>query len=408
MNPPLRSPSRGLVLVLGLVVAFALPLQPPRVRAADEFFPVMAWNEIPADPAVIGRLKECGFTVAGFVSPAGLDLVHAAGLKAIVSDSRVSGYNWLTVDAEAAKARVNALLASTEKHPAVLGYSLVDEPNAAAFPGLAVVAEAIRARAPQHWAYINLFPNYASSTQLGTSNYVEYLDRFVASCHPKFLSYDHYAAMEDGTFRPQYWQNLEQMRSASRRAGVPFWNIVLSVGCVGYRVPTSADLHLQAYSTLAYGARGLTWFTYFTPPIGNFREAPIDPFGHETPAWSLLRQVNLQVGKLAPTLLKLRSDDVYHFGTLPPDTHAPTPTSLVQECGDRDFMVGDFTHEDGSRYVLVVNRNLGRSQLANKLRFFSTPKRIQQVSPWSGGLQGFEGEVQWISPGSGALLKVEW
>lgn len=395
-------------LRLALLLAIPVLSRTPRGCAATNEFPVMAWNEIPADAKVFARLKDCGFTVAGFVRPAALDLAQQAGLKAIVSDPRLAVPNWNAVDAAAASVRIESAVLETASHPAVIGYSLTDEPSAAAFPGLALVAEAIRRRAPQHWAYINLFPNYANSTQLGTPTYEEYLERFVATCQPKILSYDHYATLEDGSFRPEYWQNLEQMRTASRRASVPFWNIVLSVGCVGYRVPSTADLHLQAYSTLAYGARGLTWFTYFTPPLGNFREAPLDPFGHETPAWDRLRFVNLQVAKLGPTLLQLRSDDVYHFGTLPPGTHAPQPTSLVQSVGDRDFFAGDFTHPDGSRYVLVVNRNLTRSQLANRLSFRTPPRTVRQVSPWTGSLQGFEGEAQWIAPGAGALLRVEY
>lgn len=393
---------------LGLLLTAVLFGLMSRGVAATNVFPVMAWNEIPADAKVFARLKDCGFTVAGFVPPTALDLAQQAGLQAIVSDPRLAVPNWNAVDAAAASVRIESAVLETARHPAVIGYSLTDEPNAAAFPGLALVAQAIRQRAPQHWAYINLFPNYANATQLGTATYEEYLERFVATCQPKILSYDHYATMEDGSFRPEYWQNLEQMRAASRRAAVPFWNIVLSVGCVGYRVPSTADLHLQAYSTLAYGARGLTWFTYFTPRLGNFREAPIDPFGHETPAWDRLRFVNLQVARLGPTLLQLRSDDVYHFGALPPGTHASTATNLVQSVGDRDFFAGDFTHADGSRYVLLVNRNLTRSQLANRVNFRTAPRRVQQVSPWTGDLQGFEGEAQWVSPGAGALLRVEY
>ena len=62
--------------------------------------------------------------------------------------------------------------------------------------------------------------------------------------------------------------------------------------------------------------RGIAYFTYFTPEVGNFRMAPIDQFGHETQTWQWMRNVNLQVGKLAPTLLKLKSDRAYHLGRL--------------------------------------------------------------------------------------------
>ena len=47
--------------------------------------------DLPDDPAVFAQLRDCGFTVAGFVHKGALDHVQAAGLKAIVSDARASG-----------------------------------------------------------------------------------------------------------------------------------------------------------------------------------------------------------------------------------------------------------------------------------------------------------------------------
>src|SRR3954464_5722208 len=92
-----------------------------QARAATNFFPIMPWNTAPNDPAVLKRIKECGFTVAGFVPPSGLDLCEQAGLKAIVSDARTSGYDWANVDEAAARQRVESLVAEVGKHPAVFG-----------------------------------------------------------------------------------------------------------------------------------------------------------------------------------------------------------------------------------------------------------------------------------------------
>ena len=61
---------------------------------AATFFPIMAWDHVPNDPAVIKKIRECGFTIAGFATPATLDACHAEGLKAIVSDQRCGGYDW--------------------------------------------------------------------------------------------------------------------------------------------------------------------------------------------------------------------------------------------------------------------------------------------------------------------------
>src|SRR4051812_9001349 len=80
-------------------------------QAKDEepFFPVMAWNHAPADAKVLAEMHDCGLTVAGLVNPQHLDLVHAAGMKAIVNDPRVGGYDWANVDAAKARANVKSL-----------------------------------------------------------------------------------------------------------------------------------------------------------------------------------------------------------------------------------------------------------------------------------------------------------
>lgn len=375
-------------------------------QATNAFFPLMAWNHAPSDDATFRKMRECGLTVAGFVSPKDLDLCHAAGLKAIVSDPRVAGYDWMNVDDATARRNVSSLVSEVGQHPAVYGFYLIDEPNCRLFPGLGKVAALVRELAPGKWPYINLFPNYANAQQLGTSTYPEYLDQFVSLCNPTELSYDHYALMDDGSLRNGYWQNLEQMRTAALRSKLPFWNIVLTVAHFNYREPTAADLRFQVFTTLAYGGRGIAYFTYFAPSVGNYRMAPIDQFGNLTPNWAALQNVNLQVGQLAGTLLKLSSDDVYHFGSVPEGAHGPGETNLVKSVGDAPFLAGDFTHENRTRYAMVVNKDFLKSRYC-ALQFRAPPKRVRMISPYNGQLTDFGGEQQWLAPGQGVLLKLE-
>ena len=245
------------------------------------------------------------------------------------SDARTSGYDWANVDEAAARKRVESLVAEVGKHPAVFGYNLRDEPPTAHFAELNKVASALRELAPGKWPYINLFPDYAENWQLGATNYAEYLERFIETCKPKIVSYDNYSIFEDGSMRTSYWTNLESVRRACRKHGIEFWNIVLSVAHFNYREPSAADLRFEAYTTLAYGGRGLAYFTYFAPQVGNYRGAPVDQFGNETPTWRHMQNVNLQVQKLGPTLLELSSDEVYHIGKVPSGCQAPPTNSLV-------------------------------------------------------------------------------
>ncbi len=375
--------------------------------AANEtnFFPIMPWNSIPNDPAVLRKIRECGFTIAGFVPPSALTNCEVAGLKTIVSDARVGGYDWRKVDESVARSNVTSLIREIGKHPSIYGYYLRDEPPAGFFPGLEKVASVVRELAPTKWAYVNLFPNYAENWQLETSGYADYIEKFISTCHPTQLSFDHYPLLEGGGMRGNYWENLEQISAAARKYKLPFWSIVLSVGGLNYREPSAIDLRWEVYSSLLYGARGLAYFTYFAPPVGNYHGAPIDQFGNATPTWNHIQNINLQVLKLAPTLLKLTSDDVYHFGTLPAGCHGPGEKSLVKSA-DAHFAIGDFTHEDGSRYVMVMNKSMAGS-LPGWPQFRVAPKALKLISAFTGEATTFEGEQVWVGPGQGILLKVE-
>jgi hypothetical protein len=151
---------------------------------ADDFFPIMGWNHVPNDPAVIQKIKDSGLTIAGFATSDALDACQTAGLKAVVYEGGTSNYDWTTVDAADAQKRATELIDKVRNHPAVFGYYLRDEPPAGFFPGLKIVSDIVKERHPGAWPYVNLFPNYANAGQLGAATYDEYVEKFVEVCQP--------------------------------------------------------------------------------------------------------------------------------------------------------------------------------------------------------------------------------
>lgn len=407
MTASVITTSGGFNVQLRAIIVASLCIATAHLAAAEqppqEFFPLMAWDGVPHDAEVFKTMRECGLTVAGFVQPGSLDMCHAAGLKAIVNDARTSNYDWTNVDADTARRQAAEVVEAVKNHPAVYGYYLRDEPPASFFPGLAVVSGVVKERHPGAWPYINLFPNYADASQLGTPTYDAYLEKFIEVCKPPILSYDHYALLEGGSMRPNYFANLEAVRRAGLKHKLPTWNIIATVGCLNYRTASPIDLRFQVNTTLAYGYRGIGYFKYFSAPVGNFRDAPIDHFGHKTPAWDMLRYVNLQIEKLAPTLLKLTSDRVYHFGEVPEGCTGPDDQSLVTGVGG-NMLVGDFTHEDGSRYAMIVNKDFVMSTVCGPA--YRKASKVELVSPYTGALVPYEGEQVWLAPGQAHLLKI--
>ncbi len=368
-----------------------------------EEFAVLAWGDVPADRDQVKGMRDCGINLAGIVPLERLNLLHEFGLKGFVFDPTIH-----VVDAEAGldeaeiERRVKNVLAKVNGHPAVFGYYLRDEPNASLFPSLGRWVAAFRKLAPTTPGYINLFPNYASPAQLGTQTYEEHLERYLTLVRPAVLCYDHYALMEDGTLRDGYFQNLEAVRAAALKHNVPFWNVVLANAHFTYAEPSPAGLRFQAFTTLAYGARGIAYFTYFAPAIGNYRLAPVDQFGHRTPTWDMLRNVNLQIHRLGPAYLKLRSVNVFHHPSVPNGCHGMDSAKHVAEVSGRDLVVGEFEGPDGSAWALVVNKDLHRSTPFSVR--FKAPGRVHLINPYSGAEEVWVGENNWLAPGQGMLL----
>ena len=397
-----------LMLIVGLSLlsrsaAFAEPVAPPATR-----FPLMAWDYAD-DKATFEAMRDCGITSVAFVPIKALDLCHEANLQAIVFDERLSGARYHgPFDGDAVALNLPEILKEVGAHPAVLGYHLRDEPSPEQYPDLAKGVAAIRELAPGKWPYINLLPGDGP-------DYDKYVEDFVKICNPTVLSYDRYTTVEKDVFHPVFWTNLAVMREASLKHKLPFWNVVLTAPHWSYRDLTEADLRMEIYGSLVYGAKGIGFYKFMSgslpileaPDLGNFRNAPLDQFGEKTQTWHSLRNVNRQVHNLAPVLLKLESNDVYHIGgAMPERNHGPSETSLVKNIPDGEFVVGDFTHsENGKRYVMIVNRSMLNSQRCAP-DFRSNAGNVKYVSPITGETLPYIGWAYFLAPGQGVLLEL--
>ena len=376
-------------------------------------FVIMAWGSSPSDPGQLAGMKEAGLNVSGFCRPEDLERVKAAGLACFVADPRVNDYDWekLPADAEL-RQRITAATLGIKDHPAALGFFLRDEPNAAMMPGLGRVAALVKEALPNRWSYVNLFPAYASAQQLGTADYETHVRIFLRDFHPSFLSWDNYSLI-NGEMLDRFYTNLEIIRRLALEAGVPFWNCILGNSHFFYMEPSDATLHLQVYSTLAYGGRGIQYFTYVTPEVGNYRLGALDPFGHRTPTWDMLRRVNLEIQALAPWLIRLTSSGVYHSDPVPEGSRPMSGSHWVEQVSastaDKSvaarYLLGEFKGDDGRPYLMLVNRDLAHS-IRFSIKLKQPDLHIKRISPYTSQEEDFVGEMDFLAPGAGILLKL--
>jgi len=408
--------------IAGIAIALSL-VACTRSRAAQpgvDFFPIMPWEtpwtkeKLLGDANIgIASLRECGFTTAAFPTAGQLPLCNETGLRAIVALPK-GPTKWRSLSDQQIVEKVKALVGDTHDNDAVIGYFLVDEPGAPDFPALAKAVAEVKRLAPGKIAYINLFPDYATLgapdlSQLGTTSYREYLDRFVREVKPQLISYDNYRVpfshdLADRRRAESYFANLLEIRRVALEHDLPFWNIVCSNQIrPETTIPSPASLAVQANTTLAAGAKGLTWYTYYA--VG-YRYAPIDNDGRRTPTWSYLRTINEQVRTWGPILKPLRSTGVY-FTSPPLAASLPVlPGKLiagVNSAPSAPAMIGEFVGDSGQKFAMIVNLNLERS--AKFTITSADPGDVRSISPVDGSATPLESNSIWLPAGQGTLLE---
>ncbi len=363
------------------------------------------------------EVAECGFNYAmlpctGVTSKgthAILDACKKAQLKYILYDSRVASAN---PSDPAFKTNIDAVVSEFGKHPAVGGYFIVDEPDYTATPRLAAINQALLAADPKHLPFINLYPNYVPGFALGGMTYEQYVDHFTATVKPRLLSFDHYALLDNGTLRPNYFENLEIIRRQGLKHNVPIAFIFQLTGHGSYRDPSEDEIRWQVNTGLIYGAKALLYFTYWRPPADPvFAKsiAIIGPDGRRTAHFEQAKRVNTAVKNWSSTLMKLKSTGVYHTGTLPSGTTALPADALATVTGKRDFIVGTFEHDDGSEWLMVMNRDF--AHVANgTLHFAQRMKSVHELSSKKGRLSSLKlrnNEIRFtLGAGEAKLLKL--
>ena len=365
-----------------------------------------------------------------WVPEEGLDRAARHGLRAMLTSDLLSP---AALDDPTSRGRLDALINRVKKHPALEAYYLTDEPGAGAFPGLGRLVAYLRQRDPAHLAYINLYPTYATEQQLGVSAdeaararvgipqnfagvgtnnktvlaYRDHLKKYLEIVKPELISYDHYHFFKsrDGD---QYFLNLALIREAALEARKPFLNIIqASTVEPAWRLPSASELRFLAFTTMAYGGRGISYFLYWGPKSqgGLYQDGKPSPLARDAAA------LNAEIVRFGPVLLALESTGVYHTAPLPHGTNAVPATAPVQFLGPGEFVLGLFGSGGETTAFMVVNRNYRKGTTAT-LKVTLPGNRIQELDrktgQWSQGEQlGADRTLKVeLGPGDGRMFRV--
>lgn len=319
----------------------------------DGEFPIVAWTGIDARDSGVkfGPMKECGInTYLGWyptIEDVKLALENAekAGVKLIIRTDDFLG-------------NIQKEVPMMKDYSSLLAYEIMDEPDVSSFPMLKDVVSQIQSLDPQHPCYINLYPNWAWG---GAKSYAAKLNQFLNTVPVTFLSFDYYPIRESGgvkNLRPDWYYNLEDVRTVTRKFKIPFWAFALalshSIEDAYYPIPTIADLRLQQFSNLVYGAQAFQYFTYW----GIYQ-------GSQTPVYDKVKQVNKELQALAFIFKGADVKNVWHTGKVLPNGTKPLSVmpygikSIVS--GDEGIIVSQ-VENGGKTYIAIVNKDYQAEQ----------------------------------------------
>ena len=385
---------------------------------SDAFFPILAWGSIQlaGDLAKTQEyydgLKECGFTLAGFAkTQEELDFCATAGLKCYLEHPALCKNDWKNPpDNKELETAIAPVVAQFNDHPALHGYFIRDEPAVAEFAGLARLARILERLAPGKEIHINLLPQYVTSGELGAVSYEQYLEEYMQLLQPEWSGYDYYGFRQndDGIIlNERFWENLAIFGEAARRHQVKFVFCGLACAHWNYPVVTEGMLSLQAYGAIAFGARGLNWYLYQTPPWwGGYHDAPLSRHGFRTPIWGAMQNLHRTILRYAPVINHLEWQRAYHFGGEAEFLPRPNEDSLVKSVGSDQLMVGEFRHDQtGDDYLVVVNKDFQRSRPI-QLKLHDETREIYRLRPWDNGEERYAGNRFWLPPGQAYFFRL--
>ena len=331
-----------------------------------------------------------------------LYLGSRTGMYVLVANTRFHRNVFYNQDSAAVLTRYYTSL-DPGRRSVFYGYNVRDEPDYLTSTTAALCGGRVDGSAPgnQSWAayfrsndtsrlaYINLYPRSPSTSE---ACYEAYLDDFLNPADPSkaldVASYDNYpfASNYPNGISPLYFYNLNVVR---KKAGTrPMWVYPLTIehvsGRTNYLSPSDEHFRFMAFCPIAYGAKGLVYFTYVLPNCPGNPDScpqpttPPNPFcggtalvvGADTPTakFNKVKMLNHFITKLAgPMVMGSTWLGAYHKSSSP-SAEVMRPewlvnanrTPIVSNLSDPSSMVGVFRSNASPSvyYLLVVNKAL--------------------------------------------------
>ena len=165
-------------------------------------------------------------------------------------------------------------------------------------------------------------------------------------------------------------------------------------------------MRFLVFTTLAYGGRGISYFTYWGPSAYN----GLYQDGKPAPLLEPVIALNREINGLGPALMELDSIGVYQTAPLPLGAEAIPDHAPVWITSPGGFVLGLFGNGGRPTAFMIVNRDYSHSAEAT-VNVALAGRRLQELDRQSGKwredytLDGSRTMKLQLDPGDGRLFR---
>jgi len=259
-------------------------------------------------------------------------------------------------------AKFNSISAYNIDTANVYAWYLKDEPALTESGDLVKLVQYFKKLTPNKISYINLLPIYGFKTK---EEYEAYLDAYLIDTSVlQIVSYDFYP-FHTSFFQSNYYTNLQLITEKAKNR--PVWIYPLTVQHATYIDPGRYHLYFMVFSPLAYGVKGIIYYTYETILYSihyTYGNAIIDTLGNPTAKYYIVKDINRFVSKIAgPIIMNSTRIGTYHVSDAPFNNEEIDPryllndtTPLISTISNTNIVTGLFrSDEDTTLYYLFMH-----------------------------------------------------
>lgn len=273
--------------------------------------------------------------------------------------------------------------------PALSGVLFLDEPNAKYFDAIGAFYQRFNELYPGKLAYVNNLP-YEAVAGSGYSRYEDYLNAFLDKTGSRFWSYDNYPLLNYDPSQPDYkceaidfYYNLDLVRSATLQRRIPFWCFAQALSYDNHRSPSREDLRWDVFSNLAFGAKGIQYFCYFTPGQDSYGEGLVSRSGVETARYAYAQELNREIKTYTPYLLNadaigVMMNDYRRNGYRLYETPLTKFGPIKSVEGNR-YLIGCFSDQTTGDKSILITPTTPRDDIEITLNLYSSVHEVEAM-----------------------------